>query len=57
MNTSEKAKLTALFRHIVRYLKSEILIAPGMAGRKTIARTQAITKRVFKKGKQQGRFY
>ena len=50
MNTSEKAKLTALFRHIVRYLKSEILIAPGMAGRKTIARTQAIRKCVFYQG-------
>ena len=47
MNTSEKVKFNALFRHIVRYLKSEILIAPGMAGRKITVSTQAITKRVL----------
>ena len=47
MNTSEKAKLTDLVNHIVRYLKSGILIIPDMTARKTTATTLAITKRVL----------
>ena len=49
MDTLEIAELTASIRHIARFLKSAILTydseLPGVAGRNTRRRTQAIAKR------------